>query len=237
MKRVEGKVVLVTGAGSGLGAADALMLAREGAHVIVGDVDEAAGRAVARDAGGLFIRHDVRSEDDWRAAIELVMRRFGRLDVLVNNAGNVIAADIEQTSLEQFRLLQAVHAEGTYLGCRHALAVMKERGGSIVNMASLAALRGCPAVFAYACAKGAIRALTATLATHCLDKGYPIRCNAVFPGVIATPLAVSVVGDMPGMGQPDDVAGMVLFLASDESRFVTGAEFVVDNGASVRLAN
>jgi len=237
MKRVEGKVVLVTGGASGLGAADARMLAREGAKVVVSDINEAGGKRLAQQIGGSFMRHDVRSESDWQAVIAHTLQRHGKLDVLVNNAGNVITADIEQTSLEQFRLLQAVHAEGTFLGCRHALAVMKEQGGSIVNMASLAALRGCPPVFAYACAKGAIRALTTTLATHCLSLGYPIRCNAVFPGVIDTPLAVSVVGHLPGMGQPDDVAGMVLFLASDESRFVTGAEFVVDNGATARLAS
>ena len=236
MSRVQDKVVLITGGASGLGAADAALLAREGARVIVTDIAEDAGRAVAERIGGEFMRHDVRREDDWARVIDGVLARHGRLDVLVNNAGICPVGDIETTTLEQFRLLSAVHGEATFLGCRHAVQVMKERGGSIVNIASVAALRATPPVLAYAAAKGAIRALSLSVAGHCRDKGYPIRCNTIFPGVMDTPLVVPVVGaNYPGAGRPEDVAAMVLFLASDESRFVTGAEFVVDNGATARL--
>ncbi|MRV71666.1 SDR family oxidoreductase [Duganella sp. FT92W] len=236
MKRVDGKVVLVTGAASGLGRADALLLAREGAHIVVSDINEEAGRQVALECGGVFVRHDVTSEADWRRVVAVAVERYGRLDVLVNNAGIVIPANIETTTLEQYRLLNAIHAEGTFLGCQAALGAMKERGGAIINIASITALRGSPQVLAYAAAKGAIRSLSQSVAAHCIDKGYPVRCNAIFPGVMATPLVIAVVGEnYPGAGQPDDVANMVLFLASDESRFVNGAEFVVDNGASMRL--
>src|SRR5438094_869472 len=133
MKRVEGKVVLITGAGSGLGKADALLLAREGARVVVTDVNEEAGRQVAREGGGVFVRHDVSSEADWQRAIATTIEQFGRLDVLVNNAGIVIPADIETTTLEQYRLVNAIHAEGTFLGCKYAIAAMKEHGGAIIN--------------------------------------------------------------------------------------------------------
>lgn len=238
MARMTGKVALITGGAAGLGEADAVALAREGAFVVVTDLDEDAGRQVAAKVGGLFLRHDVRSTDDWRAVMAATLEAHGRLDVLVNNAGIVFPSDIETTTLEQYRLVNAVHAEGTFLGCQFAVEAMKARGGSIINMASITALRASPQVLPYAAAKGAIRALSLAVAGHCLDKNYPIRCNTILPGVIATRLVISVVGENPpGAGQPEDVANMVLFLASDESRFVTGAEFVVDNGATARLAS
>ena len=212
-------------------------MAREGARVIVTDVSEAAGRAVAERIGGEFMPHDVRSDADWTRVMAAVLARHGRLDVLVNNAGICQVGDIETTTLEQYRLMAAVHGEACFLGCQQAVQVMKERGGSIINITSVAALRATPPVLAYAAAKGAIRALSLSVAGHCRDRGYPIRCNAIFPGLIDTPLVVPVVGaNFPGAGRPDDVAHMVLFLACDESRFVTGAEFVVDNGATARMA-
>jgi 3(or 17)beta-hydroxysteroid dehydrogenase len=237
MKRLEGKVALITGAASGLGKADAVVLAREGARIVVTDVNEEEGRKVAEEVDGVFVRHDVRSEEDWRRAIAASVERFGKLDILVNNAGIVIAADIEQTTLEQYRLTNAIHAEGTFLGCKFGIEAMKDHGGSIINIASITALRAAPQVAAYAAAKGAIRSLSQTVAGHCLDKGYAIRSNAIFPGVMATPLVIAVVGEnYAGAGQPEDVANLVLFLASDESQFITGAEFVVDKGAVARLA-
>lgn len=236
MTRVEGKVALITGAGSGLGKADALLLAREGARVVVTDINEEAGRAVALECDGLFVRHDVGNEADWRRVIDTAQSRYGRIDVLVNNAGIVIPADIETTTLEQYRLVNSIHAEGTFLGCKYGVEAMKARGGAIINIASITALRGSPQVLAYAAAKGAIRSMSQSVAAHCVERRYPIRCNAIFPGVMATPLVIAVVGEnYPGAGRPDDVANMVLFLASDESRFVNGAEFAADNGASMRL--
>ena len=231
--RVGDKVALVTGGASGLGRADVELLAREGARVVITDVNEEAGRALADEVDGLFLRHDVSCEEDWQRVMDAVHERHGRLDILVNNAGIVEVADIESTSLALYRRMNQVHNEGTFLGCRYAIAAMRERGGSIINISSLSAIRSYPLVPSYAAAKGAVLALTHTVAGHCRQKGYAIRCNAVLPGTIATPLALSVVGDPSGMGRPEDVAQMVLFLASDESRHVSGAQFVIDNAISM----
>lgn len=229
--RVKDKVALITGGASGLGKADAQLLVREGAHVIITDVDERSGHATAEELGCLFIRQDVSREEDWQAVMGTIVERFGRLDILVNNAGIVAPMDIESTSLEYYRLTQAVHSEGTFLGCKYAIEAMREHGGSIINMSSLTAIRGFPLVPSYAAAKGAVLALTHTVAVHCREKGYRIRCNAVLPGIIATPLALSVVESAEGMGQPEDVAQLVLFLGSDESKYVSGAQLVVDNAS------
>lgn len=232
MGRVSGKVVIVTGEASGLGEADAVALVREGAQVVITDVNEKAGRELAGKIGCEFVPQDVRSEAGWQEIIAHTVGKYGKLDVLVNNAGNVVPTDIETATLEQYRLVHAVHAESTFLGCKYAIAAMKEKGGSIVNMSSLTGIRGYPAVVTYAAAKGAIQAMT--IAAHCRAKGYAIRCNAVLPGTIATPLALSVVGDdASNLGQPEDVANTVLFLASDESRHINGAQFVIDNASSV----
>ncbi|MCO6056888.1 SDR family oxidoreductase [Pseudomonas sp. MOB-449] len=231
--RVKDKVALITGAASGLGRADAERLAAEGARVVITDLNRESGQALATELDGLFLEQDVSREEDWQRVMQTVQERYGRLDVLVNNAGIVQIADIESTSLELYRRMNQVHNEGTFLGCRYAIEAMRERGGSIINISSLSAIRGYPLVPSYAAAKGAVLALTRTVAVHCRQKGYPIRCNAVLPGTIATPLALTVVPDPAGMGKPEDVAQMVLFLASDESRHVSGAEFVIDNAVSM----
>lgn len=237
MARMDGKIAFITGGASGLGRAEARMLAREGAAVVITDVNEEMGRAVAAEIGCSFIAHDVRSEQEWAAAIAWTVQRFGRLDVLINNAGVVLMADVEHTTLDQFRFINAVHAEGTFLGCKYGMAAMKECGGVIVNTSSLTALRGYSATFAYAAAKGAIRSMTTTVAAHCREHGYRVRCNAIFPGVIDTPLVRTALGDgVAGLGQPDDVANAVLFLASDESRHLNGAELVIDNGVAAMAA-
>lgn len=237
MGRVSGKIALITGGASGLGRADALALAREGARVIITDVSEEAGRALAKDIDGEFVRHDVRSEDDWHKAIAHTLARFGKLDILVNNAGIVVPGDIETATLEQYRLLNAIHAEGSFLGCKYGIEAMKANPGStgsIINISSLSAIRGFPGVITYAAAKGAILAMTTTIAAHFRDKGYAMRCNAILPGMINTPLLAAVGADtLPGLGQPDDIANTVLFLASDESRHVSGAHIVVDNASSI----
>lgn len=231
--RVKDKVVLITGGASGLGQADAELFAAEGARVVVTDVNEEAGQGLAAELDGMFLHHDVTREADWQRVMRAINERFGRLDILVNNAGIVEVADIEATSLELYQRMNAVHNDGTFLGCRYAIEAMREHGGSIVNISSLSAIRGYPLVPSYAAAKGAVLALTHTVAVHCRQKGYPIRCNAVLPGPIATPLALTVIEDSTGMGTPEDVAQMVLFLGSDESRHVSGAQFVIDNASSM----
>jgi 3(or 17)beta-hydroxysteroid dehydrogenase len=254
MGRVEGKVALVTGGGQGLGQADCELLAREGARVIVTDVALEPAQAVA-DAignGAIALALDVRSEAAWAATIDTVEQHFGRLDVLVNNAGVVVVADIVETTLEQFRWVNAIMNEGVFLGCRAALPLMARSaetggGGSIINMSSTGALLGYPVFLAYAAAKGAVRSMTKSIAITCQDKGWRVRCNSVHPGAIETPMVQGASG-RPGVvqtvpdgvlpagaiGAPADVASLVLYLASDESRFVTGAEFVIDNGLTIR---
>ena len=250
MGRVAGKVALVTGGGSGLGAADCAALAREGARVVVTDVKlETAQRVADRiGEGAVAMELDVASEEAWMATMKAVDEQFGRLDILVNNAGVVLNADVEETTLEQYRWVNSVMSDGVFLGCKHAIPLMNRNdGGSIINMSSTGALLGYPIFFAYSAAKGAVRSMTKSVAVMCQEKGYRIRCNSVHPGSIETPMVQQAEGRpgeerevpsgvlKPGAsGAPEDVAAMVLFLASDESRFVNGAEMVVDNGVTIR---
>ncbi len=247
--RVEDKVAIVTGAASGIGRGCAELLAREGARVVLTDVNEAGGRDAAKAIGGdaVFVRHDVADEGAWREVIQATLDRFGRLDVLVNNAGIIVVADVETTTVEQWRRVMAVNAEGVFLGCKHAIPAMRRGGGgSIVNISSTAGLVGTAPFAAYSASKGAVRILTKTVAAHCRDKGDGIRCNSVHPGGVDTPLVrdigqqrgagISDVEDMAapgraiGYGQPADIAHLVLYLASDESRFMTGSELAIDGG-------
>lgn len=252
MGRVTGKVAIVTGAGGGLGRADAEALAREGAKVIVTDVNEAAVNETAalinaRTPGAAHaLKQDVRDEAAWQAVIAEAQRRYGGLHVLVNNAGVVRIVTPESCTLEDFRLHNAVMNEGTFLGCKHAIPVMNASGGgSIINMCSTATHLGYPVYFAYSAAKGAIRAMSKSIAVHCQSNKYNIRCNTVHPGAIETAmvetstkelgLEMKVWSETPwGLGKPADVANVVLFLASDESRFVNGAEILVDNGVTIQ---
>lgn len=251
MGRVQGKVAIVTGGASGIGEAEARVLAREGANVVVSDINVEAGAKVAEEVGGVFLEHDVASEDAWQSVIASTLDRFGRLDVLINNAGIAVMADIEETSTELWRKMLAVHLDATFFGCKYAIGAMKgSGGGSIVNTSSTAALKGMGLHFAYTAAKGGIRALTKSVACHCKVKGYGIRCNSIHPGGIMTPLLVGAVSvgdqldaDDPvalektrlamGFGEPNDVANLVLFLASEESKHVNGAELVIDDGETV----
>ncbi len=252
MGRVEGKIVVVTGAGNGIGRATAARLAEEGATVCVTDLNEEAGAAVARELGGeaAFLAQDVRREEDWQRVIDEVVGRHGRLDILVNNAG-ILATEnsqvIEDTELEQWRAVQQVNVEGVFLGCRQAVRAMRESGGAIVNLSSVAGLIGTPHLAAYGASKGAVRQLTKSVAIYCGRKGYGIRCNSVHPGIIRTDMGDQVMGLGGGdaeanwrtrveqipigePGQAVDVANCILFLASEEARHVTGAELVVDGG-------
>jgi len=252
MGRVSGKVALITGAAVGLGRADALALVREGARVCITDVNVAAGESLAAELNRMsansahFMRQDVREEAQWIAVIDEVKRRFGGLHVLVNNAGIVIIGTPETTTLEQFRLQQAVMTEGVFLGCKHAIPALKESGGgSIINMSSVASHLGYPVFYAYGAAKGAVRSMTKAIAIHCQMNKYNIRCNSIHAGAMHTQMveqaskelgmAMSAYEASPtGLGKPEDVANLVLFLASDESRFVNGAELMIDNALTVQ---
>jgi len=246
MGRAEGKVALITGAASGLGAADAELLAREGANVIIADIDE-NGAAVAERIGATFIRHDVTSESDWEKSMDLALGRFGKLDILINNAVLVRLGQLSAVSLDDYRTVQKVNSEGVFLGCRYGVEAMRKNdgSGSIINMSSLAAVRGFPESIAYSASKGAVRSLSLTVAAYCLRMGYPIRCNTILPGSTLTPGQQKVARARENMecaeldkrrlrvGRPEDIANLVLYLASDESVHVTGQEFIVDGGYSI----
>lgn len=249
--RVAGKRVLVTGAASGLGLADARRLAEEGAAVLMTDINreqvEHQARAIAAETAARVLSacHDVGSEAQWQAVLALAETQLGGLDVLVNNAGIVVVATPESTTLEQFRQANRVMSEGVFLGCKYAIPLLRAAGGgSIINMSSLASHQGYPAFFAYSAAKGAVRAMTKSVAMHCQLNGDGIRCNSIHAGAIDTPMVAQAnrqIGleapgddDPIGLGRPEDVANMVLYLASDESAFVNGAEFVIDNGLLIK---
>ena len=252
MNRLAGKVAIITGASKGLGEADARLFSAEGATVILTDVDTTNGERVASEIGtsARFIRQDVREEAGWKALVALVMSDYGRLDVLVNNAGVVEAGTVETTSEADYRFVMAVSADGTFFGCKHAIPAMRASGGgSIINMASIASIQGESLVAAYCAAKGAVEALTRSVAVHCAQGGMAIRCNSVHPSGIDTPMVrefgakVIAVAAAPStrtsphgaspLGAPDDIAATVLFLASDESRFINRQRIVVDNSMSV----
>lgn len=241
--RLKDKVAIITGGASGVGRDAALLLASEGARVAIADVDESGGRSVAAELGesGFFVRHDISSEASWEALMQTVTARFGALDGLVNNAAILTTESIEETSLVLWRKVLAVNADGCFLGCKAAIAAMKQRGGSIVNMSSTAALAGFAGMAAYTASKGAVTALTRNVAVHCRNEGYRIRCNSIHPGGINTPMMAAIWGRMdPGTVsfesnprsttcEPREISHLILFLLSDESRFITGTEMRIDN--------
>ena len=250
MARVNGKVAIVTGGASGMGAADAEVLSREGASVVVADLNEADGRAVAERVGGdaVFMKLDVTDEANWQQVIARTVEKFGRLDILVNNAGVLAVGTIVDTTLESWRMINAVNSEGVFLGCKHAIPAMVESGGgSIINMSSVAAIHGQSFVAAYTASKGAVRALTKNVAMYCKEQKNGVRCNSIHPDGVATPMIVKVatgkdtaseediekLRHVENICEPVDIANLVLYLASDESRYVTGAEMLVDNGSTI----
>jgi 3(or 17)beta-hydroxysteroid dehydrogenase len=252
MGRLEGKVAIVTGGSAGLGRADAIALAREGARVVVTDVNEQDGRAVVqeieaqRPGVARFLPQDVRDETRWREVVAETVRAFGGLHVLVNNAGVVRIATPEACTLEDFRFQNAVMSEGVFLGCKHAIPAMKSSGGgSIINMSSVASHLGYPVYFAYSAAKGAVRSMTKAIAVHCQMNKYNVRCNSIHAGAIDTQMVREATRTLgmemsyweqapTGLGQPEDVANLVVFLASEESRYVNGAELLLDNALTVQ---
>jgi 3(or 17)beta-hydroxysteroid dehydrogenase len=252
--RVAGKVFIVTGAAAGIGLATTQVLLREGARaVVMTDVNTAKGAAESEALGERtrFLTHDVRREERWVEVISETVNAHGQLDGLVNNAGVGSMKNIEEETLEQWRFVNAVNSEGVFLGCKHAVRAMKlTGGGSIVNLSSVAGLIGGPELPAYCASKGAVRLLTKSVALHCAQQKYDIRCNSVHPSFLQTAMVQQMIDMAPDstrmrralettsplgrLGEAEDAANMILFLLSDESRFLTGAEFVVDGGTTAR---
>ncbi|TAM12618.1 MAG: SDR family oxidoreductase [Nevskiaceae bacterium] len=253
MDRLKDKVAIITGAASGVGKEDATLFADEGAKVVLTDLNEPDGEKAAaainakHPGAALFLRHDIAEEADWERVIATTRERFGGLDVLVNNAAILVQASIVETSLDTWRKVQRINSDGYFLGCRHGLLAMQERGGgSIVNMSSLAALGGQSSFCAYSASKGAVAALTRSVAAYCRRELNHIRCNSIHPDGIATPMVFNLHKQKDAkpsyvrekdpkqlqarFAQPRDIANLVLFLAADESRFVNGAEYRIDNG-------
>ena len=244
--RLEGKVALISGGARGQGAEEAKFFSREGAKVVIGDVLEEEGKqleAQINETGGecLFVKLDVTSEAEWQMAVATAVARFGKLDILVNNAGIFRGNRVEDTTSEEWDQVMDINAKGVFLGTKHSIPEMRKAGGgSIVNISSVAGLVGNPYSSAYNASKGAVRLLTKSTAIQYAKDG--IRANSIHPGVIVTPMTQDVVNDpsfrefrlaanpISRLGQPADIAYGALYLASDESSFVTGSELVIDGG-------
>lgn len=254
MTRSTDPVALVTGAAQGIGEATTRELARRGTTVVLADVSDELGRAVAEDVSGRYVTLDVSSEGAWPMAIAQVLDEFGRLDVLVNAAGivgDVANGTFDRVTYDDWRKVLRVNLDGTFLGCRAALAAMKVNGsGAIVNVASVSAYYPSLQHPAYGASKGAVTSLTKTVALYGSQGGTRIRCNSVHPGQIVTPMLDHIkaqyqtratltntapkqdsVTRIPlGVGRPEDVAALIAFLASDDAHYITGGEYTVDGG-------
>lgn len=253
--RLSGKLALVTGAAQGLGAAIARRLTVEGARVLLTDRNESGVKAAAEELSkefgedaAFFARHDVTSESDWTDVIAYAREQLGGLSVLVNNAGIVLTGSVEDFTLDEWHKGMSVNTDSVFLGAKHALALMRERQpGSIINVSSIAGLIASHNFANYNASKAAVWLLGKSIALHCARQGWDIRCNSVHPAFIRTPILNDLVGDrdeatvlaklakqvpLGRLGEPDDVAHAVVYLASDESRFMTGAELKLDGGIS-----
>jgi NAD(P)-dependent dehydrogenase (short-subunit alcohol dehydrogenase family) len=244
---LEGKVGIITGAASGIGAATSRVLAREGARLVLTDIDDAAGAALAEDIGATYLHLDVSEEDGWPAVVAAA-EAFGRLDVLVANAGIGIMGSALEMSLKDWRRQMAINVDGVFLSVKYCVPLMRRagNGGSVVMLSSVAGLRGSATLAGYSATKGAVRLFAKSIALECAQAGDGIRVNSVHPGIIATP----IWGKLPaGANQPidphrmaeatvplgkageaEEIANGILFLASDLSSHMTGSELVIDGG-------
>ncbi|MFT6557985.1 glucose 1-dehydrogenase [Sneathiella sp.] len=259
MGRLNQKVALITGGAGGIGLATAKLFQAEGAKVVVTDKNAEAGKTAlnALEAGAIFLQHDVTLPDAWKSVFEQTSEQFGQIDILVNNAGLLKTAPTQTlmtTDLAHWKAVNSVNVEGVFLGCQAAVKHMKEKGGVIVNIASVAANQSTPSLIAYGASKAAVAHLTKSVASHCLYQGYPIRCNSVHPNPIKTAMGDELMSQMGGgdpvagwrefekvkgyggAGEPDDVARSILFLSSDEARHTNGAELMVDGGMAIRVS-
>jgi NAD(P)-dependent dehydrogenase (short-subunit alcohol dehydrogenase family) len=255
MTRLAGKIAHVTGAARGIGAAIAAAFIREGAQVILSDIDGVGVAAAARALGpmAMAVTLDVRDEAAWQATNGAILERFERLDVLVNNAGitgfegSAVPHDPEHAELADWHAVLATNLDGVFLGCKHAIRVMRPAGtGSIINMSSRSGIVGIPAAAAYAASKAAVRNHTKSVALYCAEQGLAIRCNSIHPAAILTPMWEPMLGTGPErdanmrafvadtplrrFGKPEEVAALAVLLASDESAYMTGTELHVDGG-------
>ena len=253
-KRLQNKVALITGATGGIGAATAKLFAHEGAKIVLADIDEKNGKALAHEIGSAanFLKLDVTQESNWEKAIEYLEAQYGTLDILVNNAGIMTAGgddhpqNPEHCSLEDWRKVLVINLDGVFLGCKYAIELMKKHSGSIVNVGSRSAFVGIPGAAAYASSKAAIRNHTKTVALYCAAQDYPIRCNCVHPGPTLTPIWEKMLSDpntrakaiesvaqaipLKRLGKSEEIAYGILYFASEESSYTTGAELIIDGG-------
>jgi NAD(P)-dependent dehydrogenase (short-subunit alcohol dehydrogenase family) len=251
--RLAGKVTLITGGASGLGENAAQLMVREGARVVIADIAEDKGRAVAGKIGPAahFARLDVTSEDNWQAVIAETVAKFGALHVLLNSAGIGLSKTVEDITLEEWRRVHAIDLDGVFLGCKHGVGEIKKHtaklGGSVINISSISGIIAGANMAAYNSAKAGVRLLSKSVALHCAKSGYNIRCNSVHPTFIDTPIldrhrvrfGNDVMQQKLGkqvpigrLGRPEEVGWALVFLASDESSFMTGSEVVIDGGIS-----
>ena len=254
MGRVENKIALITGGSRGIGAATAKLLSEQGATVIITDILDEQGEQLAKNLKKAEYHHlDVTLEQDFKKVFAIIKNKYGKLDILFNNAGitgfaqGLGAQDPEKASLDDWHYVHKVNLDGVYLGCKYGIELMKEHGGSIINMSSRSGMVGIPGAAAYASSKAGVRNHTKTVALYCAENNYNIRCNSLHPGAIYTPMWEPMLGeneeqrkagkemiakDIPlgHMGDSIDVAYAVLYLGSDESKYITGIELTIDGG-------